>query len=254
LPVPNSRKYLSWAAVGLIVAVSACSQSTTKETASTVTVTASNAGPAQSSAEPGASQKPADPFEATLVRVQESPGTNSINVQLPQVKGGSEDVRDRFNHGMRTALDDLASKATDTTIVDGQLAEDEHSRVTTITPHVVAGVAIFNWYAKGAAHPNNGVATIAVNVDTADPILLTDVFPDQQAAAQRLATKVTELNPDVVPFDQTMDQFLNWVPTPNGFRVYVPVIHAMGDYWPVTVPWDEISDLMTPAARTTLIQ
>ena len=248
-----SRVWLPAAAVGFVVALAACSSSTTQEGPSTVTVTASDAGPTQSSAGPSASPTADSPFEATLLRVQESRGTNSINVQLPQVTGGPADVRDRFNRGMRTALDDLADKATDTTIEDGALAEDERSRVTTITPHVVAGVAIFNWYAKGAAHPNNGVATIAINAESADPILLTEVFSDQQAAGQRLAEKVTQINPDVVPFDQSMDQFLNWVPTPNGFRVYVPVIHAMGDYWPVTVPWDAISDLMKPEAKATLI-
>lgn len=252
--MPISRKCLSWALVGLIAAAATgCSQQTGQESLSTVTVTAS--GTSQSSSPPSsAPATPADPFEATLLRVQETPGTNSINVQLPQVTGGSADVRDRFNNGMRTALDDLAGSATETTIEDGELAENERSRVTTITPHVVAGVAIFNWYGKGAAHPNNSVATIAINADTAAPILLTDVFGDQQAAAQRLATTVTQLNPDVVPFDQSMDNFGNWVPTPNGFRVYVPVNHAMGDYWPITVPWDEVSDLMTPAARSTLIQ
>ena len=252
--MPISRKCLALAVVGMIAAaVTACSQQTGRDAPSTVTVTASGASPTSTDASSSASA-PADPFEATLLRVQETPGTNSINVALPQVTGGSADVRDRFNRGMRAALDDLAGQATDTTIEDGELAENERSRVTTITPHVVAGVAIFNWYGKGAAHPNNSVATIAINADTADPILITDVFGDQQAAAQRLATKVTQLNPDVVPFDQSMDNFLNWVPTPNGFRVYVPVIHAMGDYWPVTVPWDDISDLMTPAARSTLIQ
>ncbi len=237
----------------IAAAVTACSQQTAQEAPSTVTVTASGASPS-SSPNSSTSTAPADPFEATLLRVQETFGTNSINVQLPQVTGGSADVRDRFNQGMRTALDDLAGRATDTTIEDGELVENERSRVTTITPHVVASVAIFYWNAEGAAHPNNGVATIAVNADTAEPILLTDVFSDQHTAAQRLATKVTQINPDVVPFDQSVDNFLNWVPTPNGFRVYVPVIHAKGDFWPVTVPWDEISDLMTPAARSALIQ
>jgi hypothetical protein len=252
--MPTVRNCLWLALIGLLVGVTACGQSSSQQSASTVTVTASDTDRAQSSATPEPSEKPAAPFEATLLAVKESPGTNSVDVQLPQVTGGRADVRDRFNQGMRTALDDLVDKATDTTIGDGQLPENEHSRVTTITPHVVAGVAIFNFYAKGGAHPSNTVATIAINADTAQPIMLTDVFADQQAAASRLTTKVTQLNPDVVPFDSSMDNYLNWVPTPNGFRVYVPVIHAMGDYWPVTVPWDDISDLMTPAARTTLIQ
>ena len=186
--------------------------------------------------------------------MQETHGATSINVQLPQVSGGTEAVRDRFNKGMRAALDQFVGPDSDTTVEDGTLPGDERSRVTTITPHVVAGVAVFNWYTKGAAHPNNSVATIAINVDTAQPILLTDVFSDQQAAAERLSTLVTQINSDVAPVDAKIDNFLNWVPTPQGFHVYVPVAHAMGDYFPVTVPWDQISDLMTPAMRSALIQ
>ena len=250
----DSRKFLFCLAIGQIACAPACGQNTSQEATSTVTVTESNAGPASSAAS-SATAAPADPFEATLLPVKEMRGPASIDIQLPQLTGGDAAVRDRFNSGMRTALDDFAKPAdSPTTIVDGSLPEDTRSGVTAITPNVVAGVAVFNWYAEHGAHPYNGVATITIDAKTAKPVLLTDVFPDQQAAAQRLATKVTELNPQVVPFDQTMEQFLNWVPTPNGFRVYVPVIHAMGDYWPVTVPWGEISDLMTPAARTTLIQ
>ena len=43
------------------------------------------------------------------------------------------------------------------------------------------------------------------------------------------------------------------VPTPEGFHVYVPVAHVLGDYLPVTVPWNDIADLMTPQMRTALI-
>ncbi len=45
---------------------------------------------------------------------------------------------------------------------------------------------------------------------------------------------------------------MNWVPTPEGFHGYAPVIHAAGDYLPGTVPWDKVSDLMTPQMRTAL--
>ena len=246
----TARKCLSWAAIGLIAGATACAQQNSEEATSTVTVTTSDTTSAPTTSSTAAA---AAEFTATLLPVKETSGTNSIDVKLPQLTGGSTPVRDRFNSGMRTALDDLAGPATDTTIDDGQLAGDERSRVTTITPRVVAGVAIFNWYSKGAAHPNNAVATITVDADTARPILLTDVFADQQAAGERLATAVTQINSDVIPFDRSIDNFLDWVPTAEGFHVYVPVIHAMGDYVPVTVPWDQVSDLMTPAMRTTLI-
>lgn len=248
--MPTTRKCLSWAMIAMIAGAAACAQQDSKEAPSTVTVTASDTSSAQTTSSTSAA---AEGFTATLLPVKETSGTNSIDVHLPQLTGGTAPVRDRFNSGMRTALDDLAGPATDTTIKDGELPGDDRSRVTTITPRVVAGVAIFNWYAKGAAHPNNGVATITVDADTARPILLTDVFTDQQAAGERLATAVTQINSDVVPFDQSIDNFLDWVPTAEGFHVYVPVIHAMGDYFPVTVPWDRISDLMTPAMRTALI-
>ena len=250
--MPISRRPVTWMAVGLTVVAAACGNkdappapSTSSSPASssvvgtTVTMT-TTAAPAQ--------------YEATLVPVQENRGSTSINVQRPQVTGGSVAVRDRFNTGMRTALDEVVGPDSDTTVEDGSLAGDERSRVTTITPHVVAGVAVFNWYAAGAAHPNNSVATIAINADTAQPILLKDVFVDQQAAAERLTTLVTQDNPDVAPLTPaTIDNFLNWVPTADGFHAYVPVVHAMGDYFPATVPWDQIADLMTPGMRTALI-
>lgn len=189
-----------------------------------------------------------------MVPVREQRGSNSINVQLPQIAGGSAAVRDRFNDGMRTALEDLVESASDTTVNDGALAGDERSRVTTVTPHVVAGVAVFNWYGAGAAHPNNSVATITIAADTAQPIVLKDVFVDQQATAERLSTIVTRMDDRVGPLTPpSIDTFLNWVPTPEGFHTFIPVAHALGDYLPMTVPWDQISDLMTPAMRTALI-
>lgn len=246
--------FMRWALVAMLaVATSACSAQTSQDAPSTVTVTASGTSATQSTESAPTSSK-AETFQATLLPVQETHGTTSVNVQLPQVTGGPDAVRERFNNGMRATLDDMIRPDFDVTIDDGELAGGERSRVTTITPKVLAGVAIFNWYGKGAVHPNNSVATIATNVDTAAPILLADVFSDQQAAAERLTASATEINPDVAPLTPpSIDNFLNWVPLPEGFHVYVPVSHAMGDYFPVTVPWDRVSDLMTPAMRTALI-
>lgn len=254
-------KCLSCAAIAVVALVTACGQQSNETPTSTVTVTASD----ESSSATTATDTPSssttasptldEPFQATLVPVTESRGSTTINVQLPQVTGGDAAVRDRFNSGMRTALDQVVGPDSDTTVEDGALDGDAVSQVTTITPGVIAGVAIFNWYAQGAAHPNNSVATITIAVETAQPVLLSEVFVDQQAAADRLASAVTQLDPRVDPLGPTtIDTFLNWVPTSDGFRVFVPVIHAMGDYLPVTVPWDQISDLMTPDMRTVLVQ
>jgi len=240
-----------------MVLVSACGQpergpsaagSSAPRSSSMTTTTSSNAST------PSVSTVAAQVFRPELQLVELTRGSNTIKVRLPQVTGGPAPARDRFNTGMHSALDDLAKQASDTSIEDGALAGDERSAVTTITPQVVAGVAIFTWYSRGAAHPNNTVATITIAVDSAEPILLADVFTDQQVAATRLADIVTRMNPDAAPLTSpVMDTFLNWVPTGAGFHVYVPVIHAMGDYLPMTIPWGQIEDLMTPQARAVLI-
>ncbi len=198
-------------------------------------------------------QPPADGYQASSMLIDDTRGTTVIKVNLPQVRGGSPAVRDQFNIGMRTALDDAVGPDSNTTVDDGSLVGDERSRVTNLGPHVVGGVAVFNWYSKGAAHPNNSVATIVIDADTAQPVLLNDIWTDPQAAAERLSTLVPQIDSRVDPLTPpALDTFLNWVPTPEGFHVYVPVAHALGDYLPVTVPWDQIADLMKPERRSAL--
>jgi hypothetical protein len=234
----------AWLAVSLIAVPAACGQQTVEQSPA--------ASPSGSNGTATSTLSPA--FRATSVSVNETRGSNAVEVALPQVTGGSEAVRERFNTGMRTALDDLVGRSADTTIRDGLLAGDERSRVTTIGPRVVGGVAIFNWYGQGAAHPNNSVATIVIDVGTAQPIMLGDIWIEPRAAAGRLATLVPQIDNQVDPLTHAaLETFTNWVPAPAGFHVYVPVAHALGDYLPVTVPWNKIADLMKPEMRMTLI-
>ncbi len=195
---------------------------------------------------PAASTPSAHGYRPTLVRTDGRRASTTYDVQLPRIDGGESAVRDRFNSGMRAALDDVVTGLTDTTVSDGSLADDQRSRVTTVTDDVVAGTAIFTTYAQGAAHPNNHVATITIDAHTAQPILLDDVFLDTDAAAAQLAAAVTRIDPRADPVHPDIDNFLNWVPLANGFHTYVPVVHALGDWLPVTVPWDEISALLRP--------
>ena len=228
----------------MLAGVTACGQQAGSTTSETVT-TPTSAGTANSS--------PAPAYAATKLVVNETRGSNTVDVTLPQVSGGTPAVRDRFNSGMHAALEDLLGPAVDTAIYDGSLLDGDSSRITTLGPNVVGGVAIFNWYAQGAAHPNNSVATIVIDARTAKPVLLKDIWTDPQAAATKLAALVTRIDNCTEPVEPSLDTFLDWVPTPEGFHVYVPVAHVLGDYLPVTVPWNDIADLMTPQMRTALI-
>ncbi|TEA03845.1 hypothetical protein [Mycobacteroides salmoniphilum] len=206
--------------------------------------------------------KPAFGFTPTLEAVSGKQGRVAYKVQLPQVTGDKAAARDRFNEGMRAALQDVMRDLDDpkltkpATIGDGQLAVRESSRVSFIGPHVVAGLAVFLWYA-GGAHPNQSAATITINTDTAQPVMFDEVFLDQEAARVQLRKLALELGPpDRLKGvgDMKAEQFLHWLPAPKGLTFYISVVHAAGDYVPVTVPWERIRDLVAPGMLQVLSQ
>lgn len=214
---------------------------TVETTVLTITESTTDAPSTAMSADPATNG-----YRPALVRTEGRQETTSFDVLLPQVQGGDPAVRARFNSGMRTALDDVVTGLSDVTVSDGELVGDERSRVTTVTDGVVAGALVVTTYARGAAHPNNHVATITIDARTAQPILLDDVFVDPEAAAAQLAAVVTQIDPRADPVSADIGNFLNWVPLTDGFHTYVPVVHALGDWLPITVPWSELSPLMRP--------
>ncbi|GAB91838.1 hypothetical protein [Gordonia rhizosphera] len=242
---------LAVSSAALTLVLSACSEPAEPAapiSLQTSSVELSPTPPASSAVSSAATQG----YEATTPRVSGTRSSTTFDVHLPQLRGGDAAVRARFNSGMRSALDELTTSLVDTTVEDGQLLGDEHSAVTTITDHVVAGVAIFSAYSQGAAHPNNHVATITIDADTAQPVLLTDVVTDPTAAAQVLTDSVNRLDPRAMITTAHIDNFLNWVPLGSGLRVYVPVGHALGDYLPVTVPWTDLTEVLQPGIQEKL--
>nr|WP_309224062.1 MULTISPECIES: hypothetical protein [unclassified Mycobacteroides] len=204
--------------------------------------------------------KPAFGFTPTLEDVSGKQGKVEYKVKLPLVTGDKAAARDRFNEGMRTALNDVARGLDDpkltaaATVGDGQLYDKQTSRVYFIGPHVVAGVAIFYWNA-GGAHPNQSVATITINTDTVKPIMFGDVFLNQDSAREQLRKLAQEFGPrDQIKAagDMKAEQFLHWVPAPNGLTFFVTVPHVAGDSVPVTVPWEKIRDQVAPGIQTVL--
>lgn len=180
-------------------------------------------------------------------------------VALPQIAGGPTAPRDRFNQGMRATLTDLtATLAGDShhpaVVADGSLAEGEKSRVATISRNLIAGVGVYYWDG-GGAHPNHSVATIVIDAHTSRPILIADVFTNVDAAAPRLmelaraADRSGRLSGSMPVVARDLS---NWLPTADGFHLYAPVVHAYGDYVPVTIPWDQVAELLKPGMLQTL--
>lgn len=196
-----------------------------------------------------------EPYRAETLLVSGSTDRVDYDVEIPQISGGDPAVVDEFNESTRAALQDL---------IDGPgterytLSTGTHE-VTRIGEHVVAGLLVtsYNMNPPGA-HPTAIVSTVAVNTDDATPITLQDLFPDLQAGLDRLSEQSalllpeTAAGPDYVAEGIAPEEinFANWLPTPEGMDIhfgdYQVGPHAIG-LVTVTVPWDDLDDVMDPA-------
>ncbi|KXO99030.1 hypothetical protein AXK60_22345 [Tsukamurella pseudospumae] len=137
---------------------------------------------------------------------------------------------------------------------DGELPGGDRSGVTRIGAGAVAGRLVVFWYGHGAAHPNHSMGTVVIATKTATPVTVDDLYRDPAAARSRLRTIVPPLDSSLRLQDRKLETetFANWLPTAQGLEVYVWVAHVIGDYVPVTVPWERIADLLKPGVEQML--
>lgn len=223
--------------------------------------TSENAEPGQTTTMSASATAEVTPFTGFVESLDGTAGTVTYKAELPQLKGGDDAVRDKFNAGMRAALDDYLKPTDDNvpvTVAPGVLGEDDRSEVSHIGTGAVAGVLLLNIFVDHAAHPFNAVATTVIDAHTAAPIMITDLFADQTAGFTALVDGIKsamaaeeKLANQSAP-EPVADQLANWLPDDDGLVVYVPVAHVLGDYYPVTVSWDTIAGVLAPGMRDKL--
>lgn len=171
------------------------------------------------------------------------------SVTIPQLAGGDPAVTSRFNAAMQACLAAMPELSATTSVDDGEVPDSFGSGVTRIGSGAVAGRIVLLWYGRGAAHPNHSLGTVVIGTRTATPITVDDLYPDRAAALARMRTLLPQLDTTGRLDEQSMsgdDIDVNWLPTPTGLQIYVPVAHVLGDYVPVFVPWERIADLLRP--------
>lgn len=242
------------AVVSVIGAATACSSGGSEGPGSPEPTTTSTSASTSATAE-------ATPFTGVIEPVDGTQGTVTYRAELPQLRGGDAAVRDRFNSGMRAALDDYLKPAEDnrpTTVAPGVLDEDDRSEVSHIGTGAVAGVLLLNIFVDHAAHPFNTVSTTVIDAHTAEPIMITDLFSDPTAGLTALVDGIkTEIADDEKLANQpapepVADQLANWLPDDDGLVIYLSVAHVLGDYYPVTVDWNTLTGVLAPGMRERL--
>ncbi len=176
------------------------------------------------------------------------------SVMLPQVRGGDRQVRAAFNGEVDALLVKLTGQPSGNglTIGDGSLGTAERSRVVVGT-NTLASVVIVVSNAKGAAHPNTDVETFVLNSLTGESI--GNPFADEQQAKKELAGLAAAHDPTgrLRGEGVSYSGFTSWIPLPEGLHLYVAVPHVLGDYVPVTIPWNKVAGLLQPDVRQMLV-
>ncbi|MEU6563677.1 hypothetical protein [Nocardia nova] len=214
--------------------------------------------PQNANADPCPATTPGAParYQVTRDRERNQNAQVAYDVTVPQLAGGEDAVRERFNTAMRASLTDRVTEAKGM-IVDGGLPYRcaESSHVTRIGDHVVAGILVTS-YNFGGPHPTNQLGTIVVDTGTAQPVRLASALNDSDSAWTALAVMAPNLVPSGEPPlsepARSEVSFVNWVPSPEGLTVYFPVAHVAGDFHPVLYPWDRIRDLFKSEALAIL--
>lgn len=193
----------------------------------------------------------AEPFSESSTHVQSEINTVAVDVELPQVQGGTADVADSFNQAMRAALDDQAAS------VAGGNLDGGASRVD-IGEHVLSGVLLTTASAADADQSIPMVSTVVVDASTGATISLSDLFSDKETGLNRLLEEAQALGPtessvtadfdgSALSADETT--FAHWTPDSSGMTVYfdqgVVGPNAAGIV-ELTIPWANLDDVLNP--------
>ncbi|MGV8873275.1 MAG: RsiV family protein [Rhodococcus sp. (in: high G+C Gram-positive bacteria)] len=252
------------AVLAVTAALAGCSTSGTATPASAptttgVTVSTERAEPT-STAPPTTSQS-AEPYVVGSIRVTGSTANATYDVDIPQISGGDPAVTAEFNESMRAALQDQidGDYGYDFALTDGYSTGATH-----VGRRVISSEQITDWIAvPPGAHGNSLLATVTVDVDTAQPISLGDAFTDLDAGLARLSERAAAILPTTRAgesfersgIEPTVANFGNWTASPEGMNIH------FGDYQvgaygiglvTITVPWTNLSDVLAPGMQDVL--
>ena len=203
----------------------------------------------------------AEPYVVGSTRVAGSTARATYDVAIPQLSGGDPAVTAEFNESMRAALQDQIDRDYGN---DFALSDGYATGATYVGRRVVSAEQITGWIAvPPGAHGNSLLATVTVDADTAQPISLGDAFSDLDVGLARLSERAAQILPTTRAGDgfersgiePTVANFGNWTASPDGMNIHFGD-YQVGPYGigliTITVPWTELSDVLSPGMQDVL--
>ncbi|RDH80188.1 DUF3298 domain-containing protein [Mycolicibacterium moriokaense] len=143
---------------------------------------------------------------------------------------------DAFNHASRVAADEQIDRGKFESHPGEQWTFESNGQVTFRSIAVAQLVLGTHYY---GAHPTLYISTVVIDSRNAAPIMLADLFTDEQAGLNRLS--------ELTGAEPRAENFVNWIPTVDGLEIHFAP-YKFGIALPVTktVSWAALADVLAP--------
>lgn len=191
------------------------------------------------------------PFTATTEQVKRFLGTVFVDAEVPRVEGGNPEVAAVFNDEMDAALQAQADSVT------GGSLEGRPGSEVRIGERVLSGVLRTAAVDLAEAQSMPLASTVVVDSESGSLITLSSLFNDLDEGLARLQEESEKLGPstdlgdsfDASGLEPTEQVFGRWSAESSGMRVFFEqgVVGPMAaGIVELTIPWDNLSDIMKP--------
>lgn len=175
-------------------------------------------------------------------------------VTVGQLSGGDKTVSSAFNDASVASGEYLAD------LLAGNVADATLKTTANVSfgPKTISQVLTGSYFATGAAHPVDYIATIVIDSRTGKPITLDALFADTQAGLQRLSdqtkvllpaqpgTRMKSPMPDTPGNAPVAKNFANWIPASGGIEIHFNDGQFFHGTPVITVPWAKLTDVLAP--------
>jgi hypothetical protein len=159
------------------------------------------------------------------------------DARIAQLSEGDAAVADAFNRASRTSAQEQINRAEIESNRGEQWNFESHGQVSFRS--IAVGQLILGTHYYGA-HPTSYISTVVIDSRSAAPIMLTDLFTDEQAGLNRLS--------ELTGAEPRAENFVNWIPTNEGLEIhFAPYQFGIALPETKTVTWTALADLLAPA-------
>jgi hypothetical protein len=158
------------------------------------------------------------------------------DARIAELSGGDPAVVEAFNHASRIAATEQIDRAKSESNPGEQWNFEANGQVTFRSIAVAQLILGTHYY---GVHPTSYINTVVIDSRSADPVMLADLFADEQAGLHRLS--------ELTGAEPRAENFANWIPAAEGLEIhFAPYQFGIALPETKTVSWAALADLLAP--------